>query len=738
MNARNQALDEMLLAAPEPVFLDAPAPQTMAAPSRYSVSLRAGIGATVLAVMLLTAALVYVPWAVVSRHNIADIVESLNQEIVKGIAQEIDSELNHATDTLRLIQSMLEKDIVRLEDTQNRKNLFLSMLRDNPTFSWVSFGWPNGNFTGAQRQDENQIRHVFSRWLPAQKKAVRDIDYYKVADGKLQFDVSRVLENDYYAPQRSWFRKAVDTRGVIWTDVYVFDTSRKPGLNAAISLERKGGFDGVLSIAIELERLSSYLKNVSAGKTGVAFIMTTNRSLIAFQDPAEVTLTVAGEEVPRLRRLDEATNPQLRIAASALAASGLAIGALQGMQQITYRDPDSGGTFFVSFSPIRHENWVVGTVIPENDYLATINRNLHLTVATVLLLILLAAVAAVVLSKRLLAEPLSKITAQAAHIQRFELDQIRYVPSMIREVDQLSRSVNQMRAGLSSFGKYLPTDLVRELISQGLEARLGGQEKQLTIFFSDLVNFTRIAESMPTAELIPHLSDYLGRMSGVISGERGTIDKYIGDAVMAFWGAPVANRFHAVDACRAAIKSQQVLAGLRPQWVREGRPPFFSRIGINTGPVVVGNIGSEGKMDYTVIGDSVNVASRLESLNKFYGTTIIIGHDTYEQAKQEVLVRKLDRVAVYGRDKGLDVYELLAMREEVKLADNHEWIDIYEDGLNRFQQGAFSQALAAFERVLTLRGGKDQPSALFIERCNEYLHCPPEGDFTGLTVMREK
>lgn len=705
---------------------------------RFSVSLRVGLAVTILMVVVLTAALVYIPWVIVSRENISEIVSSLNQEIAKGVAHEIDSEFSDAADTMRMIQGIFATNVVKLEDKANRKNLFLSLLKENPTFSWISFGWPNGDFMGAQRQDEKQIRYIFSKWLPAEKKALRDIDYYKVVDGELQYEVSRVLENIYYAPQRSWFRKAVDTKGVIWTEVYVFDTSKKPGLNTAISLERKGSFDGVLSIAIELERISNYLKGVSAGKTGAVFIMNASTELIAFQDPAEVTFTVVGKDIPRLRKLAEAKDPRLVIASRALAESGLAMGSLKDMQQLSYRDPAAGGITFVSFAPIRHQDWIVGTVIPEGDYLADINRNFRTTVVTVLALILLAAVVSVLLSKWLLVNPLSKITDQTAHIQNFELEEIHYHPSVIREVDDLSHAMEQMRAGLSSFRRYLPTELVRTLISEGIEAKLGGAEKQLSIFFIDLVNFTRIAESMPSTELIPHLSSYLGHMSRLIAAERGTIDKYIGDAVMAFWGAPTPNRRHAVDACRAAIKCQRALATLRTQWSRERRPPFFARIGINTGPVVVGNIGSEGKMDYTVIGDSVNVASRLEALNKLYGTSIIIGRETYEQAKQDILVRRLDKVVVYGREKGLDVYELLAMRDDVKLVDSYEWIDLYEESLALFQQGNFEPALRRFERVLALRGGKEPATSVFIKRCKDYMQNSPGAHFTGVTVLRGK
>ena len=252
-----------------------------------------------------------------------------------------------------------------------------------------------------------------------------------------------------------------------------------------------------------------------------------------------------------------------------------------------------------------------------------------------------------------------------------------------------------------------------------------------------MVDFTKISEAMGT-DLIPYLAQFMGEMSHVITEENGTIDKYMGDAIMAFWGAPTPNENHALDACHAALECQRVLNSLRIHWRREGKTPFMARIGINTGPVLVGNMGSDQKMDYTVIGDTVNVASRLEALNKMYGTNIIIGEGTFHEVHQDVIVRKLDNVVVYGKEKGLDIYEAISLRENLRLSTKLDYIQVYEEGLAMYQKGNFGKAIEKFERTIELRGGKDNPSSLLIHRCKRFIEKAPDADYTGTTVMRKK
>jgi adenylate cyclase len=218
-----------------------------------------------------------------------------------------------------------------------------------------------------------------------------------------------------------------------------------------------------------------------------------------------------------------------------------------------------------------------------------------------------------------------------------------------------------------------------------------------------------------------------------VSGHGGTIDKFIGDAVMAFWGAPAANPDHAVDACRAALACQRAL---RASDLRDdsGRP-LKVRIGINSGSMLVGNIGSEFRLNYTVIGDAVNVASRLEGANKEYGTDIIIGEETRRLAGDRIRVRELDRLMVYGRAGGLAIYELLDAGESTSVSPS--WVTLYERGLVAYRSQDFAGAMALFRQVLAERE-QDQPARIMLARCSEFLAAPPGKDWQAVNAMKVK
>jgi adenylate cyclase len=233
--------------------------------------------------------------------------------------------------------------------------------------------------------------------------------------------------------------------------------------------------------------------------------------------------------------------------------------------------------------------------------------------------------------------------------------------------------------------------------------------------------------------IIPLLSRYFDSVSVQIQSHNGTIDKFIGDAVMAFWGAPSPNPDHAVDCCRAALACRRAVeeAGL----VDDHGERVKIRIGINSGDMLVGNIGSEVRLNYTVIGDAVNIASRLESTNKAYGSTIIIGPETRRLAGKNVVVRELDRLAVYGRAGGLQIYELLGMAEEFDATP--DWVGSYESGLAAFRARDFAAAIAAFEKVLEIRQ-HDAASSAMIDRCRQQLENPDGEDWNGTTIARTK
>ena len=381
---------------------------------------------------------------------------------------------------------------------------------------------------------------------------------------------------------------------------------------------------------------------------------------MASPDPGAIERQQNGE-MPNLRSLSRENPPAAggrRISRSRQCGSRRPLRHAPGRIHL----PEDGRDYFLTFAPLSFDDWVVATVIPAGDFLATIERNAKLLLAVLGLLTLVIAALAILSANRLIGAPLLRIVGQLKHIESFELDAITRMSSPLRELDNLSAALTQMSRGLASFQKYIPTALVRTLVARGVEARPGGRQQVLTVLFTDIVGFTGLSERLGDA-IVPVLSDYLELASAAISTRNGTIDKFIGDAVMAFWGAPTPNDRHAVDACAAALEFRRRLGQRCAEPGGDRGVPLRMRVGINTGRMLVGNIGSNERLSYTVIGDAVNVASRLEAVNKRYGTEILIGEDTRAAAGDAILVRRLDWVAVYGRTQGLAVYELLGMAD---------------------------------------------------------------------------
>jgi adenylate cyclase len=274
--------------------------------------------------------------------------------------------------------------------------------------------------------------------------------------------------------------------------------------------------------------------------------------------------------------------------------------------------------------------------------------------------------------------------------------------------------------------------MVKMLASEGLEAKPGGAVCEMTVMVANIGGFTGRSER-PAEQIVPVRGAYFDTMSREIHGAQGTVGKFIGDAVTAFWGAPSPDQDHALPACRAALASQRAirLSGLADD--RGDRPRV--RIGINTGNMLVGNIGSDVRLNHTVIGDSVHVASRLESANKQYGTDIIIGGETRAAAGNRILVRELDRLAVHGRKEGVRIYELLGMADQVKTEPN--WVVLYHTGLAAYRGRRFADALGFFQMLLVVREG-DRAAQLMIERCRQFLEAPPAADWEATAAMDTK
>lgn len=273
----------------------------------------------------------------------------------------------------------------------------------------------------------------------------------------------------------------------------------------------------------------------------------------------------------------------------------------------------------------------------------------------------------------------------------------------------------------NAFSHYLSTDVMNEVLSDPSKLSLGGEKKYLTAFFTDVKGFSTISENLDPTDLVKLLNSYLTEMSNIILELRGTIDKYEGDAIISFFGAPVEFNDHAARACRSAIRMKKMERILNDHIMEENLSPnpLLTRIGINTGEMVVGNMGTEKKMDYTMMGNSVNLAARLEGVNKKYGTWILTSEVTRNEAGDDFLFRRLDRVRVVGIERPVRLFELVGEKDEIDVPTS-EAIEVFEEGLTFFEQQDWQSALSSFEKALEIRMD-DGPARRYKDLCNEFV-----------------
>jgi len=288
-----------------------------------------------------------------------------------------------------------------------------------------------------------------------------------------------------------------------------------------------------------------------------------------------------------------------------------------------------------------------------------------------------------------------------------------------------------------AFAQYVPPAVVNELIRNPDMLTLGGEERVMSVIFSDVAGFTTISESLSPTELVELLNEYLSAMTDIILRYDGIIDKYEGDAIMAEFGAPLPDEEHALKACLASIDMQAKLAELREKFRAEGRPELRARVGINSGPMVIGNMGSSRIFDYTVMGDNVNLSSRLEGANKVYGTYIMCSDATKKMVEHAIITRELDLLRVKGKTEGVRVHEVLARKDDGLPDRKMKVLDLYHRGLAAYKERRWDDGIELFTEALAL-DPEDSPSKVYIERCREFRTNPPPPDWDGIFTMRTK
>ena len=287
-----------------------------------------------------------------------------------------------------------------------------------------------------------------------------------------------------------------------------------------------------------------------------------------------------------------------------------------------------------------------------------------------------------------------------------------------------------------AFSQYLSPTVIDQIVENPDMLQLGGEKREMTPFFSDIQGFSTISEGLTPEELVQLLNEYLTAMCDIVSSYHGTIDKFEGDAIIAFWGAPLELPDHATIACHAAIDMQKKNEEMRKTLREQNRPMLYTRIGMSSGSVVVGNMGSADRMDYTMMGDVVNLAARLEGVNKFYQTFTMIPQSTYELAKDDIDTRQLDIIRVVGKKEPISVYEVLERKNQTS-SEKSGVVEKFLKALKLYEERNFADASKEFEKVLAI-DPDDGPSQTYVKRCGVFLETPPEKDWDGVYTFTEK
>ncbi len=570
---------------------------------------------------------------------------------------------------------------------------------------------------------------------------------------------------EYDPRQRSWYRAAARAGRLVWTDLYVDKNGRDMVITAAQPLDDGAG--GLLGVAAVDVRLTDILERLlelrdlqvadailmdSAGQVRVSARYRRDRSARlsagSVLEPESAARYNGGLYAPVLRAIKEAPERPAGVVALATGADELPTGVILAYSAVDLGD---GTRWYYAVSvpvagivaPVRQVRRAL--LASQGELSAEIHSRLRALWLLVLALsagVVVLACLAAFLSARSVSGPLIRMSRVASRIGQGDLEQRVEVGSS-DEVGQMGLAINEMIKGLkerdfvkSTFKRYVAASVVEKLLRDPESVKLGGERKELTVFFSDLAGFTSLSETLSPEELVGLINEYLGAMTDAIFAEEGTIDKYEGDAIMAFWGAPVDQDAHALRACRAALANLDALRRLWPVWEARGLPRIDLRIGINTGPMVVGNMGSPAKMDYTVMGDSVNLGSRLEGANKTYGTNILISEATRRAAGEAVEVREVDRIGVQGRQAAVRVFELVGLKGQVP-ARRLEGYRVFETGLAAYRQRRWEEAAQAFTRARVILD--DDPVAqIFQERLADLRSQALPDDWDGTYRLTAK
>jgi adenylate cyclase len=574
-----------------------------------------------------------------------------------------DAELAELSATVRLLStdpSIADSD--ERSETDRAMVLFKTALQVLPQADSIYVGYDNGCWLQVRRLDT--LHPAEREKLKAPFGAVYDVNLVRPNSGEAP-PMRRIFEDEHgnkieqldlanygYDPRkRDWYRDTMQSDRALVSSPYASFSIGTPMITLSAPL--RGNARGVIAGDLKLDKFSELVHAQRPGKHGTAIIFDAFGALIAHPEFGRLVASA---------RMDP-SHPQLPEIGEI--RSGL-VGAVMrrwdgdDRYQGSFRGEDDHNYFFrlQKFS-FRDQFTGYSLMLSAEDDFAQDVRNLQMRGIFIALIAGLCFVPGAWIFGGRMSRSLKRITAQASRLRTLAVPDDAPVTSRITEIHELGRVMVVAQRSISSFARFVPKDIVQGIVDGSISAELHGRRQEVTILFTDVTNFTGIAEAADPDDLMHQTSRHFAALTQAFLAEGGTVDKFIGDSVMVFWNAPHAQSDHVERACRAALSAKAGSDALNAQFETEGRPPFTVRLGIHSGEAVVGNVGAAERMNYTALGNSVNLAARLEGLNKEYGTTILVSEAVRERAEHCFRFKAIASVIAKGMTTETRVYELV-------------------------------------------------------------------------------
>lgn len=547
---------------------------------------------------------------------------------------------------------------------------------------------------------------------------------------------SRVIRETAYDPRnRPWYRMAADIEELVGTPIYVFSSLGLPGVSVARRFD--GPVAGVFGVDLTVGDLSEFLERQRVTPNTQLAVIAYDGTILAMPGLIDVMEARRGPD-GAIRALTSAdlNNPVLSAAAATLTDN-------LGVSRVTVE----GEPFLMDVRRIADGadfGLRVLVAAPEADFVQPLLRMRDRGLLFAAGVLALALPLAYVLSRRM-ARALTQLSNRAESIRRLDLVDQPPVDSFVREIHALATAMTTMTASLRTFGLYVPKALVGQIVRGGGDVELGGSRHEVTLMFTDVAGFTTLSEQTPPEDLLIRTSMLFEEIDIAVSQHSGIIDKFIGDAVMAVWNVPQPVPNHARRACLAALEAERRVAIFNQELTANGFPPMPTRFGVHTGCAVVGNVGSSDRMNYTAVGAAVNLAARLEGLNKVFGTRVLASRATIEQAGEGFVARWLDTVLPKGVLEPVDVFALDGLTAEAAAREDMPAVsDAEADYARRWNAAqillrhdrAFAAAASAFAALAAER--PDDRLAREAAENAAALAANPPAAWSGVLAMSEK